>query len=293
MDVSDFPQNLMNRSVFDSGAFEESLDRAKMLSLATITPDLFRGSIENCMVALELSRLLNTSVITIMQSLTLIDSKMGWRAEFIIALVNTCGRFTKLSFDWSGEGEEYGCIARSKVIASGEELFGAKVDWRMVKLAGWHQGQDSQWLTMPELMFPYRAAAFWIRHHAPDLLLGMRMADELQDYRRGRSNGNMESVEGRNRAETITALLDQQSNQISDLATTQVQTDCRQSNGTPLEKSTFTESVTTSSDKEGKEMAPVDLNMKADRTSPAVVSKKKRARRTSATQPGTLLQPLF
>ena len=55
------------------------------------------------------------------------------------------------------------------------------VDWRMVKAEGWDSKNGSKWKTMPEVMFHYRAAAFWVRIFAPDCALGMQTAEEIID----------------------------------------------------------------------------------------------------------------
>jgi hypothetical protein len=43
-----------------------------------------------------------------------------------------------------------------------------------------HQ-EGSKWATMPELMIRYRAAAFWGRLYASDLLLGLQTQEEAID----------------------------------------------------------------------------------------------------------------
>jgi hypothetical protein len=51
----------------------------------------------------------------------------------------------------------------------------------MVKSEGWLAKPGSKWKTMPELMFRYRAAAFFGRLYAPDILMGMQTAEEVMD----------------------------------------------------------------------------------------------------------------
>ncbi len=55
------------------------------------------------------------------------------------------------------------------------------VDWAMVQAEGWLNKPGSKWKTMPELMFHYRAAAFFGRLYAPDILRGMHNAEEIID----------------------------------------------------------------------------------------------------------------
>ena len=51
----------------------------------------------------------------------------------------------------------------------------------MVKSEGWLTKTGSKWRTMPELMFQYRAASFFGRLYAPDILNGMQSVEEVKD----------------------------------------------------------------------------------------------------------------
>ena len=51
----------------------------------------------------------------------------------------------------------------------------------MAKKEGWATKSGSKWITMPELMIRYRAAAFWGRLFAGDLLVGLQTQEEVID----------------------------------------------------------------------------------------------------------------
>jgi hypothetical protein len=51
----------------------------------------------------------------------------------------------------------------------------------MAKAEGWFAKNGSKWKTMPELMLRYRAAAFFGRLYAPDVLNGMHATEEVED----------------------------------------------------------------------------------------------------------------
>jgi len=57
----------------------------------------------------------------------------------------------------------------------------------MAKAEGWSTKAGSKWLTMPEQMLRYRAAAFFARIYAPDITLGMQTSDELRDVAEARN----------------------------------------------------------------------------------------------------------
>jgi hypothetical protein len=48
-------------------------------------------------------------------------------------------------------------------------------------MEGWYSKAGSKWKTMPELMLRYRAAAFFGRLYAPEILMGMKTVEEIED----------------------------------------------------------------------------------------------------------------
>jgi hypothetical protein len=51
----------------------------------------------------------------------------------------------------------------------------------MAKAEGWVTKAGSKWKTMSELMLMYRAASFFGRLYAPEVLMGMHSVEEIQD----------------------------------------------------------------------------------------------------------------
>lgn len=151
-----------------------------MLSSSSLVPKDYQGRLDNCLIALEMSHRIGASPLMVMQNLHIIQGKPSWSSPFIIASINTCGRFDKLKFRKSGEGEDYGYEAYAKD-KTGIECVGPKVTMKMVKAEGWMDKNGSKWKTMPELMFQYRAAAFFGRLHCPEIMMGMHTVEEVID----------------------------------------------------------------------------------------------------------------
>ena len=152
-----------------------------MLSSSSLVPEAYQGRIDNCLVALELSHRIGASPLMVMQNLHIIQGKPSWSSPYIIGSINTCGKYPDgLKFRKSGEGDSYGYEAYAKT-KSGEIEEGPKVDWKMVKAEKWLDKNGSKWKTMPELMFRYRAAAFFGRLYCPDILMGMQSLEEVID----------------------------------------------------------------------------------------------------------------
>ena len=173
-----------NNSVFSGiKAFEDAQRIAKALASSTLIPPQFQGQqgFANCLVALEIAGRMNISPFLCMQHLHIIHGRPSWSSAFIIAMVNGCGRFTPLRFEVSGEGESLACYAVATDIKTDQELKGPTITMLMAKKEGWSTKNGSKWVTMPDLMIRYRAAAFWGRLFAGDLLVGLQTQEEVID----------------------------------------------------------------------------------------------------------------
>jgi hypothetical protein len=170
-------------------SFEEGQRMAIMLSKSTMVPKAYQGpeGVANCVVALEMSTRMRISPLMVMQNLHVIDGKPSWASPFVIARLNSCGRFSKLRFNAEGgnlrqmKNLSDGCFAFATSLDTGDILEGTKVTWQMANDEGWLTRKGSKWQTMPDQMFRYRAATFFCRLWAPDLLMGMYTADEMMD----------------------------------------------------------------------------------------------------------------
>lgn len=183
---------------FDLQGFELLQRVAKAFATSTLVPVAYQGNVANCMIALNLSERLHADALMVMQNLYIVHGNPGWSSKFLIASVNTCGRYESIRYEWRGEEGKpnFGCRAWTIEKSTGERLNGIWVDWKMVKAEGWDAKKGSKWLTMPDQMFIYRAAAFWQRAYAPEISMGLTTAEELQDtYDAKRGNDGTFSVD--------------------------------------------------------------------------------------------------
>jgi len=191
-------------SAFSSIEAFESIQRmAQMLAASKLIPKEYQNDIPNCVIAMEMANRIGTSPLPVMQSLVIVHGRPTWAAQWIIAAVNSTGKFSPLRFDISDEGPEEKveytyfvdrkprkgfevihnrtcrawCIER----ATGERLQSTEISIRMAVQEGWYSKPGSKWVTMPEQMLQYRAASFFGRLYAPEVLLGMPTAEEAHD----------------------------------------------------------------------------------------------------------------
>lgn len=164
-------------------AFEDAQRMAKSLATSTLVPPHFQGQqgFANCLVALEIAHRMRMSPFVVVQNLHIIHGRPSWSSQFIIAMINGCGKFSPLRYEISGKGDELACYCVATEIATGKDLKGPIVTLAMAKKEGWATKTGSKWQTMPELMIRYRAAAFWGRLFVPELLVGIQAEEEVID----------------------------------------------------------------------------------------------------------------
>ncbi|WP_180023386.1 hypothetical protein [Acinetobacter sp. YH1901134] len=234
-------------------SFEFSQRVANMLTNSTLVPEQYRAvlkvkagkdnygnmqyrdepnpnGLSNCIVALNMANRMGADPLMIMQNLYLIEGRPSWSSQFIMASINSSGRFSSLRFEVENLGEvevEYQetvwnngrksqatkslkvenqtCVAWALEAGTRmpeftlEELkehggvykcckaYGipliesSKISIEMAVKEGWYTKNGSKWKTMPEQMLRYRAASFFGRVYAPELLMGLRSVEEEQE----------------------------------------------------------------------------------------------------------------
>jgi hypothetical protein len=197
-------------SVYSSeSAFESAQRMAKQLASSTLVPKDYQGNVSNTLIALEMANRTGSSPMMVMQNLHIISGRPSWSSSFIIAALNSCGRFAPIRFRVEDRGEktidafqtewvktsqgnqkqtkpikvtvrDKSCVAYT-VDQTGATLEGPEASIEMAVHEGWYTKSDSKWKTMPDLMLRYRAAAFFGRLYAPDVLMGMHTFEEVQD----------------------------------------------------------------------------------------------------------------
>jgi hypothetical protein len=181
LEIADLKEIKMLPNVFSADQFEHAQRVAKALSSSDLVPKEYKNNIANTLIALDISYRIGASPLMVMQHLNIIRGKPSWSSTFLIAAINTCGRFSSLKFKIEGEGDQKGCIAYTTDLKTGEILESPKITMEMAKQEGWISKEGSKWKTMPDLMMRYRSAAFFSRLYAPEITMGMQTVEEIQD----------------------------------------------------------------------------------------------------------------
>lgn len=176
---------------FDTVAGFEAIQRmANLFSASSIVPDTYRSkgqndytSKGNCVIALDMALRMGANPLMVMQNLYVVHGRPAWSAQFLIATLNKSGKFSALRYAFQGtEGkDDWGCRACATELSTGEKLQGPLITIGLAKKEGWYGKSGSKWPTMPELMLQYRAAAWFVRSYAPEIAMGLKTAEEVQD----------------------------------------------------------------------------------------------------------------
>lgn len=213
----DLAQLRANTDYFQSPAgqlqrqFEIYQRIAKPLSESAFVPDAYRGKIGECVIAVEISCRLGIPALTVMQNLCIVKGMPTWMSKFLIACVNSCGRYTTLDYSVTISGNvgdvtyktwERGsdnrnheiqkpfetpslpnlvCTAQAVELSTGKVLTSTAVSIRTAIQEGWYTKPGSKWPSMTELMLRYRAASMWVSTFAPEISMGFRTVEEAND----------------------------------------------------------------------------------------------------------------
>lgn len=191
--------------------FETYQRIAKPLSESKFVPAQYQGNIGDCTIAVEMAARLGVFPLTVMQNLCIVKGNPTWKSKFLIACVNTCGRYTTLDyhigidglvgevmyktwqkgndgknhevlkpFEYPGQ-DNLTCVAFATEKATGKLLQSPAVSIRQAVMEGWYTKDGSKWPSMPELMLRYRAASYWVSTFAPEISMGFRTEEEERD----------------------------------------------------------------------------------------------------------------
>lgn len=205
---------------FDPVQFDTMQRVCKLFASSELVPDMYKASdknpmdkaMANCMIAIEIAQRIGASPLMVMQNMVPIYGKPSWSSKFLVATVNTCGRFNPLQYRFTEKGMlgmvdytdyvwdnatrskravlkqfdgkkimDIECVAYTTTKGSDKVLESSPVSVRLAIQEGWYTKNGSKWQTMTRQMLMYRAASFWTSAYAPELSMGMKTVEEYQD----------------------------------------------------------------------------------------------------------------
>lgn len=168
--------------------FELEQRKAKAFSLSAFFPRHLMGqgpngaqiSVANATIVYDIAYRMNLSPLEVAQSIFIIQGKPSFETKFLVARLNTSGLLKgRLNTIVSQDGQSAYCEAIDA--QTGAVLRGTTITMEMARREGWLGKNGSKWQTMPMLMLKYRAQSFFINEFFPEVRLGLRTKEEIQD----------------------------------------------------------------------------------------------------------------
>ena len=168
--------------------FELEQRKAKAFSLSAFFPKHLLGqgqnaaqiSVANATIVYDIAYRMNLSPLEVAQSIFIIHGKPSFETKFLVARLNSSGLLKgRLNTIVSKDGQSAYCEAIDA--QTGTVLRGTTITMDMAKREGWLSKNGSKWQTMPTLMLKYRAQSFFINEFFPEVRLGLRTKEEVQD----------------------------------------------------------------------------------------------------------------
>jgi hypothetical protein len=158
---------------------EKALKFSEVMAQSDIIPSHYKGKPANVFIAVQSALRMNLDPMQVMQNTFVISGKLGMVSSFAISLANGSGLFASgIRYRVEGDGDKLKVTAYANLKKTGEEI-SYTIGMKEAIAENWTK--NPKYRTLPELMLRYRAATLLIRTHAPEVLNGMHMVEEIED----------------------------------------------------------------------------------------------------------------
>lgn len=173
--------NSSNSSLDMFEMMDKAYKFAGIMAKSDIIPEHYRGKPENVFIAVQTAYRINLDPMLVMQNTFTISGKLGMNSTFAISLANSSGLFEGgIRYRIEGSGDSLKITAYTNLKKNGEEI-SYTIGMKEATAENWTK--NPKYRTLPELMLRYRAATLLIRTHAPEVLNGMHMVEEIEDVK--------------------------------------------------------------------------------------------------------------
>lgn len=159
----------------------EMLNVAAALANSSIVPKAYQRQEGNVLIALDMAQRLGCAPLMVMQNVYVVQGNPALSGKFAIAMLKRSSLYRRIEFvnlngtDWQGG---------MKVIGhrwDGTQDVGPEITPELVKRSGWSDKSGSKWQEMPEQMYRYRAASWFVNSCCPEVLMGVPTVEDMED----------------------------------------------------------------------------------------------------------------
>lgn len=159
----------------------EMLNVAAALANSSIVPKAYQRQEGNVLIALDMAQRLGCAPLMVMQNVYVVQGNPALSGKFAIAMLKRSSLYRRIEFvnlngtDWQGG---------MKVVGhrwDGTQDVGPEITPELVKRSGWMDKSGSKWQEMPEQMYRYRAASWFVNSCCPEVLMGVPTVEDMED----------------------------------------------------------------------------------------------------------------
>lgn len=160
---------------FEITSLTQAMEYAKLISESDLAPKDYRGKPGNVLIAIQFGMEVGLKPMQAIQNIAVINGRPSIWGDAMIALVQSHPACEYIS-EYMQNGAAFCAVKRR-----GEEEHVTKFSFDDAKKAGL-AGKPGPWSQYPERMLQMRARSFALRDKFSDVLKGISMREEVEDY---------------------------------------------------------------------------------------------------------------
>ena len=174
----------------------EAMQLAEILAQSTIVPKDYQRNPGNILVAIQWGAELGLAPMQAMQNIATINGRPSIWGDAMLALVRNAPDFAGIKEEYIGEGKDIAAVCTVKRRNSDGRVDEHTTSFSMedARVAGL-AGKPGPWTNYPKRMLQMRARGYALRDMFPDVLKGLRTAEEVRDTPVEKDMGDVEQVQ--------------------------------------------------------------------------------------------------
>lgn len=160
---------------FEIKSLDQAMELAKLIAESDLAPKDYKGKPGNVLIAVQCGSEIGLKPMQAIQNIAIINGRPSVWGDAMIALVQN-HPLCEYIREYQKDGVAYCTVKRR-----GEDEYTAKFSRDDAKLAGLI-GKPGPWSQYPERMLQMRARGFALRDKFSDVLKGIAMREEVEDY---------------------------------------------------------------------------------------------------------------
>lgn len=162
---------------------------ATVFAQSQLVPKHLQGKVQDCLILMNMAMRMQEDPLLVLQNCFVVSGTPGFKTQFLIARANASGQL-KSKIRWNVERLEPAVLklegfempnlsVTAQAVDNFGELMEASVTSDMAIREKWTS--NPKYRSMPEHMLRWRSAAFLIRLHMPEVMMGMQTIEEIED----------------------------------------------------------------------------------------------------------------